>query len=128
MISSLLSFDDNPRYSLLVKNKFEKIFPFYKQSGSKDCVPTCLQIIAKHYGKLISLQEIRELSETTREGNNLLKLSDAAEAIGFKSIGVKIDFHKLKEARYPVSFTGGKNHFVVVYNIKKMWPIFRIYL
>ncbi|WP_291369569.1 cysteine peptidase family C39 domain-containing protein [Cyclobacterium sp.] len=41
-------------------------FPFYKQPDAKDCGPTCLRIIAKHYGKLISLQGIREYSETTR--------------------------------------------------------------
>ena len=28
-------------------------------------------IIAKHYGKLISLKEIREISVTTRKGNSL---------------------------------------------------------
>ncbi len=65
------------------------MFPFYKQPDFKDCGPTCLRIIAKHYGKLISLKEIREISETTREGSSLLKLSDAAEAIGFKTIGAK---------------------------------------
>ncbi|UOY04900.1 cysteine peptidase family C39 domain-containing protein [Muricauda sp. SCSIO 64092] len=48
-----------------------KTFPFYKQPDSKDCGPTCLRIVAKHHGKLISLQEIRELSETTREGEDL---------------------------------------------------------
>jgi ABC-type bacteriocin/lantibiotic exporter with double-glycine peptidase domain len=47
-------------------------FPYYKQPDAKDCGPTCLRIIAKHYGKLISLQEIREYSETTRSGSNLL--------------------------------------------------------
>ena len=67
-------------------------FPFYKQPDSKDCGPTCLRIIAKHYGKLISLKEIREISETTREGSSMLKLSDAAEAMGFKKIGAKLDF------------------------------------
>jgi ATP-binding cassette subfamily B protein len=38
--------------------------------------------------KLISLQEIRTLSETKRRGSSLLKISDAAEAIGLKTIGV----------------------------------------
>ncbi|QCX37203.1 peptidase domain-containing ABC transporter [Aureibaculum algae] len=96
-----------------------KKFPFYKQPDSKDCGPTCLRIIAKHYSKLITLQEIRELSETTREGSNLLKLSDAAEGIGFKSIGVKIDFKKLIEAPLPLIVHWNKNHYVVVYKIKK---------
>ncbi|WP_127137676.1 peptidase domain-containing ABC transporter [Flagellimonas oceanensis] len=96
-----------------------KSFPFYKQPDSKDCGPTCLRIVAKHYGKLISLQEIRELSETTREGSNLLKLSDAAEAIGFRSLGVKIDYHQLKDSPLPCIVHWNKNHFVVVYAIKK---------
>ncbi|HAS57907.1 MULTISPECIES: cysteine peptidase family C39 domain-containing protein [Algoriphagus] len=30
--------------------------PHYKQPDSKDCGPTCLRIIAKHHGKLISLK------------------------------------------------------------------------
>ncbi|MET2983636.1 peptidase domain-containing ABC transporter [Aureibaculum conchae] len=95
-----------------------KKFPFYKQPDSKDCGPTCLRIVAKHYGKLITLQEIRDMSETTREGSNLMKLSDAAEAIGFKTIGVKIDYQKLTEAPLPLVVHFNKNHFVVVYKIK----------
>lgn len=70
-------------------------FPFYKQPDVKDCGPTCLRIIAKHYKKAIPLQTIRQLSETTREGSSMLGLSDAAEKIGFKTLGVKIDFETL---------------------------------
>ncbi|MFC0261898.1 cysteine peptidase family C39 domain-containing protein [Fontibacter flavus] len=94
-------------------------FPFYKQPDFKDCGPTCLRIIAKHYGKLISLKEIREISETTREGSSLLKLSDAAEAMGLKSIGAKLNFNKLSEAPLPVIVHWNKHHFVVVYKIRK---------
>lgn len=95
-----------------------KTFPHYKQPDSKDCGPTCLRIIAKHYGKLISLKEIREISETTREGSSLLKLSDAAEAMGFKTIGAKLSFDKLKQAPLPLIVHWDKQHFVVVYRIK----------
>lgn len=96
----------------------KKTFPFYRQPDSKDCGPTCLRIISKHYGKLISLREIRELSETTRSGSNLLKLSDAAEAIGFKSLGLKMSFIKLKEAPLPLIVHWNKTHFIVVYKLK----------
>ena len=65
-------------------------FPFYKQPDSKDCGPTCLKIIAKHYGKTLNIQTLRSLSETTRVGSNLLTLSDAAEKIGFRTLGVKL--------------------------------------
>ena len=93
-------------------------FPHYKQPDSKDWCPTCLRIIAKHYGKLISLKEIREISETTREGSSLLKLSDAADAMGFKTIGAKLSFEKLIQAPLPLIVHWDKQHFVVIYRIK----------
>ncbi|SIQ37948.1 Peptidase C39 family protein [Chryseobacterium sp. RU37D] len=74
-----------------------KSFPFYHQPDSKDCSPTCLRIVSKHYGKSISLQQIRNLSETTREGSSLLGLSDAAEDLGYRSLGVQINFETLAE-------------------------------
>jgi ATP-binding cassette subfamily B protein len=65
-----------------------KNFPSYKQADSKDCGPTCLKIIAKYYGKVLNIQTLRTLSETTREGSNLLTLSETAESIGFRSLVV----------------------------------------
>lgn len=98
----------------------KKNFPFYKQPDTKDCGPTCLRIITKHYGKNISLQQIRELSETTREGSSLLSLSDAAENLDFRSLGVQIDFNTLKqEVPFPCIVHWNKQHFVVVYKIDK---------
>lgn len=47
-----------------------------------DCGPTCLKIVAKHYGKNYSLQNLRDLCHISREGVSLLGISDAAEAIG----------------------------------------------
>ncbi|MGH1520711.1 peptidase domain-containing ABC transporter [Chryseobacterium sp. JK1] len=97
-----------------------KKFPFYKQPDTKDCGPTCLRIVSKYYGKSISLQQIRNLSETTREGSSLLGLSDAAENLGFRSMGVQIDFNTLtEEVPFPCIAHWNKNHFVVVYKIDK---------
>jgi len=94
-------------------------FPHYRQLDSKDCGPSCLRIIAKYYGKSIPLQTIRELSETTRSGSSLLGMSNAAETIGFKSMGVKISLSDLKEAPLPCVIHWDKKHFVVLYAIKK---------
>ncbi len=96
-----------------------KAFPNYKQADAKDCGPTCLKIIAKHYGNTISLQQVRQLSETTREGSSLLGLSGAAEKLGFRSLGVKIDSKRLEEAPLPCIVHWNKNHFVVLYKIQK---------
>ena len=97
----------------------KKSFPNYKQPDIKDCGPTCLKIIAKHYGKTLNIQTLRTFSETTREGSNLLFLSDAAEKIGFRTLGVKISLNKLEEAPLPCILHWNKEHYVVLYKIKK---------
>lgn len=94
-------------------------FPNYIQIDTKDCGPTCLKIISKYYGKIVDIQQLRELSETTREGSNLLILSEAAERIGFRTLGVKIDLETLKEPELPFILHWNKFHYVVLYKIKK---------
>lgn len=96
----------------------KKPFPNYTQPDSKDCGPTCLQIVAKYYGKIISIQKIRQLSETVRMGSSLMGLSNAADAIGFKTIGVKLSLEKLEEVPLPCLLHWNKNHFVVLYRVK----------
>jgi ATP-binding cassette subfamily B protein len=96
-----------------------KKFTNYRQADYKDCGPTCLKIIAKHYGKTINIQELRDISETTREGSNLLFLSDAAEKIGFRTLGVKLSINRLKEVPLPCILHWNKNHYVVLYKIKR---------
>ena len=100
-------------------------FPFYRQPDAKDCGPTCLRIVSKFYGKSILLQKIRNISETTRQGSSLLGLSDAAESLGFRSLGVQIDFDTLtEEVPLPCIVHWNKNHFVVVYKIDKSEKVY----
>ncbi|UZT98051.1 cysteine peptidase family C39 domain-containing protein [Chryseobacterium fluminis] len=77
----------------------QKYFPFYRQPDAKYCGPTCLRIISKYYEKSISLQQIRNLSETSREGSSLMGLSDAAEKLGYKTLGSKIVLVFISEIR-----------------------------
>jgi len=96
----------------------KKKFPAYQQAEAKDCGPTCIKIIAKFYGKTINTQELRQLSETTREGSSLMGISDAAEGIGFRTLGIKLAYKKLAEAPLPCIIHWNKNHYVVLYKIK----------
>jgi len=80
------------------------------------CGATCLRILAKYYGENISLPKLKQLTETTREGASLKGLALAAEQIGFRSLGVKINFDKLaKKAPLPCIVHWNQAHFVVVY-------------
>jgi ATP-binding cassette, subfamily B, bacterial len=95
-------------------------YPFFLQPDAMDCGPTCLRMIAKYYGKSYSLQDLRSVSHTTREGSSLLGLSEAAELIGFKTLGVKVAYDKLKdEVPFPCIAHWNQQHFVVIYEIKK---------
>lgn len=101
------------------------MFQIYKQLDSRDCGPTCLRMVAKHYGKSYSLQGLREKSYITRGGVSLLGISDAAESIGFRTTGVSLSWDQLvKEAPLPCIVHWRQNHFVVVYSIKENRSLF----
>ena len=95
-----------------------KRFPHYHQPDAKDCGPTCLKIVSKHFGRDLNLSFIRQVSETNRGGSSLLGLSYAAEELGIKSLGVKINLEKLNKAPLPCILHWNKNHYVVLYKIK----------
>lgn len=94
-------------------------FPNYIQIDSKDCGATCIKIIAKHFGIKLNIEKLRYLSQTTRTGSNLLNLSDGAESLGFRTLGVKLNLNKLEDLSLPIILHWNNNHYVVLYHIKK---------
>ena len=85
-----------------------------------DCGPSCLRMVAKHYGKHYSLETLRQHSFITREGVSMLGISDAAEYIGFRTSGVMISFEQfVEEAPLPCIVHWNQNHFVTVYDVKR---------
>ena len=88
-------------------------FPHYRQLDAMDCGPTCLRMVAKHYGRNLSAQKLREAAEIGKDGVNLLGIAQAAEKLGFKTLAVKVTLTKLvKEASLPCIVHWGQNHFV----------------
>lgn len=93
-----------------------KHFHFYRQLNAMDCGPTCLKMVAKHYGKNISLQTLRNESQFSKEGVSLLGIAEAAEKIGFRAQGVKLTYKQLKEeANKPAILHWKQNHFIVAH-------------
>lgn len=107
-----------------------KRFPHYLQHDAADCGPTSLRMIAKHYGKEYSAEMLRRHCYISKEGVSMLGISDAAEHIGFRTIGIRISFEQLaKEALLPCILHWNQNHFVVCYKIqKKRKGIYNIYI
>ena len=95
-------------------------FYFTNQHDAMDCGPTCLKMIAQYHGRTFSLEKLRELCRISKEGVSMLGISMAAENIGFKTLGVHINFNQLKdEVPMPCIVHWKQNHFVVVYRIKR---------
>ena len=98
--------------------KFPKRFPHFKQNNSSDCGPTSLRMIARYYGLDYSTEMLRKHCHITRQGVNLLGISEAAEYIGFETAGLKVTFEQLaEEGVFPCILHWNQNHFVVCYGI-----------
>lgn len=71
-----------------------------------------------------SLESLRKKCYITREGVSFLGLSEAADSLGFRTLGVKIPFEVLNEnVPLPCIVHWRQKHFIVVYKIKneKIW-------
>ena len=77
-----------------------------------DCGPTCLKMVAKYYGKTISLERLRNEAQISKEGVSLLGISEAAEKTGFRTQGIKLSFDQLvNDVPKPAILHWSQNHF-----------------
>lgn len=100
------------------------LFPFVKQYDAMDCGPACLKMIAGFYKKNFSLDYLRKKCFITKEGVSFLGLSEAADSVGFRTLGVKIPFELLMEkVTLPCILHWRQRHFVVLYKMlnDKVW-------
>ena len=85
-----------------------------------DCGPTCLRMVAEHYGRKFSLQKLRNLSQFSKEGVSLLGIADGEEKVEFRATGVKINIAQIKEAVLSVILHWGQNHFEDILHYQKI--------
>jgi ATP-binding cassette subfamily B protein len=80
-----------------------------------DCGPTCIRMVAKHYGKAVNMETLRNAAQICKEGVSLLGIAEAAEKIGFNAKGVTLSYKELtREAKLPAILHWDQNHFVVI--------------
>ncbi len=94
-------------------------FTFYRQLNAMDCGPTCLRMIAKHYGKHYNSDSLRQETGFGKQGVSMLGISKAAEKIGFRTRGVKLTQDQLSVINLPCILHWDQNHFVVLISYKK---------
>ncbi|UXE68930.1 MAG: peptidase domain-containing ABC transporter [Chryseotalea sp. WA131a] len=94
----------------------KKSFPFYRQLDRMDCGPTCLRMIAKHYGKSFDMAYLRQIANLARDGSTLGGLADAAEKIGLSTLALNTSYKDLAtEIPLPCVAHWRQRHYVVVY-------------
>jgi ATP-binding cassette, subfamily B, bacterial len=92
----------------------------YRQHDAMDCGPTCLRMVAKYYGKHYAIDRLRIQAEYSKDSVSLLGIAQAAEGIGFKTIGAQLSLQELlQDATLPAILHWGQNHFVVLHKVKK---------
>ncbi|HEX8697325.1 MAG TPA: cysteine peptidase family C39 domain-containing protein, partial [Myxococcaceae bacterium] len=104
--------------TLLDRGRGKAAFNVLRQMDQMDCGPTCLRMVARHYGRSYSLETLRERCALTRQGVSLLGVAYAAESIGIRTLRVKTAWEQLaREAPLPVIAHWNQNHFVVVHRV-----------
>jgi ATP-binding cassette subfamily B protein len=93
-------------------------FPILLQQDNVDCGPTCLRMICHYFGRNFSVRFLRELSNKRPNGVSLFDLNEAAKELGLKTLGVKLDIVKVKQAELPCIIHWRQNHFVVLHKIQ----------
>lgn len=90
------------------------------QLDQSDCGVACLLSVIKFYSGSHSIEKLRELSGTTKQGTTLLGLYQSANSLGFTVAGIRGSIPALKEHGEPVilQFSPVQNaphHYVVCY-------------
>ncbi len=105
---------------LVMKINNLKKYPFYYQANSMDCGLACLRMIASYYGKSISIEHLRKISDFEKTGASMFGLSKAATSLNLDVTGVLVDLEDLTKIvnDIPVIIHWKGNHFIVLYAIK----------
>lgn len=94
-------------------------FRLYRQLEGMDCGPACIQMIASHYGKQVSLYTLRDLCNVTRLGVSGDDIVTGCKSLGLESIPCMVDKEKINIVPLPTIIHWRQNHFVVLYDIKE---------
>lgn len=93
-------------------------FPFHRQLGEFDCGVSCLKMITDYFGKSISFETLQHFLPVHEEGVSLKDMSDLANSIGLKTMGVKVNYERLVEdIPTPCIAFWRQQHFVVIYHV-----------
>jgi len=91
--------------------------PHIEQIDEMDCGPACLGMIARHFGRDVSLAHIRGLCHTARDGTSLKALCHAASELGLAARALKVSSRNLAQMPLPAIVHWEGNHWIVLWDV-----------
>lgn len=100
------------------------------QEGNKDCGACALLTIIKTYGGNVSLEYLKDLTRTTKDGTNAYLIMNAAKEMGLSSKAVRGSVFDLEDNMFPciahVIINKSMGHFIVIHKIDRIKKILTI--
>jgi ABC-type bacteriocin/lantibiotic exporter with double-glycine peptidase domain len=84
-----------------------------------DCGAACLAMVLAYHGKQVSLDELRHMTGTNRDGVDALAMAQAAQQYGLRSRGVAADLDDLEHLPPATILHWDFTHFVVFERLRR---------
>ncbi|MBP3299172.1 MAG: peptidase domain-containing ABC transporter [Muribaculaceae bacterium] len=89
----------------------------YQQLEHSDCGIVCVRILLRYWGRCMSLNEIRAISDMGRDGLSIKGISDTLGKADVDSIAVRLPMSELCRMPLPAILFWRQSHFVVLYKV-----------
>ena len=93
------------------------------QEGNKDCGACALLTIIKTYGGNVSLEYLKDLTRTTKDGTNAYLIISAAKEMGLNAKAVRGSIFDLDDNMFPciahVIINKNMGHFIVIHKLDR---------
>jgi NHLM bacteriocin system ABC transporter peptidase/ATP-binding protein len=88
--------------------------PTVLQMEASECGAACLAILLYHYGRVVPLQELRQVCGVSRDGTDAASLLRAGSLYGLEGKGYRMNLGALRKQRLPLILFWEFNHFLVL--------------